>query len=198
MINAAYSEEELIEFGFKSIGRNVQISRKASIYNPGAISLGHHVRIDDFCILSGGKGIKLGSFIHIGSYSALFGGAKITMKDFSGLSARVTIYSESDDYSGCSLTNPTIPSEFKPKLKRGKVSLGRHVIVGANSTILPGTTLEDGAAVGAYTLVDKDCQGWFIYVGCPARKGRARKKNLLVLEATFLKENSWQLNDTAF
>ncbi|MEC2449247.1 acyltransferase, partial [Bacillus cereus] len=48
-----YSQEELSEIGFLSVGENVLISKKTSIYNPGAISVGNNVRIDDFCILSG-------------------------------------------------------------------------------------------------------------------------------------------------
>ena len=55
--------------------------------------------------LVGGKGLRIGDYVHIGCFSALFAGSGITLEDFSGLSARVTLYSESDDYSGASLTN---------------------------------------------------------------------------------------------
>lgn len=33
MSNSFYSEEELEQIGFKSIGKNVKISKKTSIYN---------------------------------------------------------------------------------------------------------------------------------------------------------------------
>ncbi|MCB6803967.1 hypothetical protein LI178_31950, partial [Enterocloster bolteae] len=49
--------------GFLKYGKNVLVSRKASIYNPEQMVLGDNIRIDDFCILSGN--IKLGSYIHI-------------------------------------------------------------------------------------------------------------------------------------
>jgi galactoside O-acetyltransferase len=190
MTNPAYSQEELADIGFKSLGQNVQISRKASIYNPEVIRIGNNVRIDDFCVISGGRGIELGSFIHIGCFTALFGGSEIVMNDFAGLSARVTIYSESEDYSGFSLTNPTIPKDFRPGYQKGKVILGRHVIVGASSTILPGAVLEEGVAVGAHSLVTRDCQAWSIYHGCPAKKLKARSKRILELEKKLLKEYS--------
>lgn len=38
----------------------------------------------------------------------------------------------------------------------GDVSIGDEVLIGANSTILPGVTIGDGAIVSAATLVHKD------------------------------------------
>lgn len=51
-----YSREQLEKIGFKSLGKNVLISDKSSIYSPENISIGNNVRIDDFCILSAGGG----------------------------------------------------------------------------------------------------------------------------------------------
>jgi galactoside O-acetyltransferase len=115
------------------------------------------------------------------------------MEDFSGLSPRVTIYSESDDYSGFSLTNPMVPDKFKPKLHKGRVILGRHCIVGASSTILPGIYLRDGVSVGAHSLVTKNCDEWTMYVGVPAKRIKKRNDQLLELEKQFLEEWNSQL-----
>lgn len=71
-MNSFYSQEELKKIGFLSVGKNVLISKKASIYNPGVISVGNNVRIDDFCILSGK--VTIGSYSHIAAYTALYGG----------------------------------------------------------------------------------------------------------------------------
>ena len=38
----------------------------------------------------------------------------------------------------------------------GDVIIGNNVMIGANSTILPGVTIGDGAVVSAMTLVNKD------------------------------------------
>lgn len=51
-----YTREELERIGFKSIGENVLISDKTSIYSPQNISIGNNVRIDDYCVLSAGGG----------------------------------------------------------------------------------------------------------------------------------------------
>lgn len=42
------TRDEIENFGFNKIGRNVLISDKTSIYNPQKISIGDNVRIDDF------------------------------------------------------------------------------------------------------------------------------------------------------
>lgn len=185
METSFYSREELLGIGFRSVGDGARISRRASIYNAEAITIGQKVRVDDYCVLSGGSGLTLGNFVHVACYCGLFAGAGIVLEDFAGLSAQVLIYSESDDYSGASLTNPNIPAQYRTKMYKGAVTLRRHVIVGAHSTILPGVELGEGAAVGAYSLVTKSCNAWWIYFGIPARKLRPRSRRLLELEKAF-------------
>ena len=129
MENSFYSEKELKELGFKSLGKNVLLSKKASFYGESEISLGNNIRVDDFCILSGK--ITIGNHVHIGAGSYLFGGEKgISIDDFSGCSNHVCIYAASDDYSGESLTNPTIPDKFK-KLNEGcELQTAKDIIEG--------------------------------------------------------------------
>ena len=183
---AMLSREAIEQMGFSSVGDNVQISEKASFYGTARIILGTNVRIDDFCVLSAGVGgINIGQYVHIAVYSSMIGVGKITIMDFCNISSRVSIYSSNDDYSGATMTNPTVPSEYTG-VTHADVLLGRHVIVGSGSIILPGVTLEDGVAVGALSLVTKSCKAFGIYAGSPARRISVRKKNLLVLEESFL------------
>jgi galactoside O-acetyltransferase len=180
------TRDELEQMRFASLGSDVRISSKASIYNPKKISIGSNVRIDDFVVLSAGDGgIFIGSHVHIAVYSSLIGAGRITLADFGNLSSRVSIYSSSDDYSGLSLTNPTVPERYK-RVQHADVSIGRHVIVGAGSVILPGVTIQDGVAIGALSLVTKDCEAFGIYAGIPAKLIKRRKQNLLELEQKFL------------
>ena len=109
-MDSFYSRSELEHIGFATIGKNVLLSRKASIYSPAMISIGDNVRIDDFCILSGCIGI--GSQVHISAYVALYGGMGITIEDYSGVSARTTIYSAVDDFGGDYLIGPMCPVEM--------------------------------------------------------------------------------------
>jgi len=182
-----YSENELSKLGIKSYGKNVLISRNAILYKPETLEIGNDVRIDDFCTISGN--VKLGSYIHIAQFCGLYGGeAGIEMEDFSGLSSKVTIYATSNDYSGESMTNPMVPAKYKPGDKEAAVKLGRHVIVGVNSVILPGVEIGEGASVGAMSMCSKSLEPWGIYVGAPARKVKDRSKKLLELEKEFTQE----------
>lgn len=185
-MNSFYEREELLACGFKEVGDNVMVSRKASIYSPSKISLGSNVRIDDFCILSGK--IQIGSYVHIAAYSALYGGdVGIFMDDFVNLSSRVSIYAISDDYSGDSLTSPLIMDKYKHLISKA-VYIHKHAIIGATSVVLPGVTIQEGSSFGAMSLVLRDSEPWSIYVGIPARKIKDRNKKMLDLESDFLKE----------
>jgi dTDP-4-amino-4,6-dideoxy-D-glucose acyltransferase len=176
------TSEQIVKLGFASIGDNVLLSDKASYYNCKNIQIGNNVRIDDFCVLSAGEGgIVIGNYIHIAVYCSIIGNGKITMEDFSGLSARVSIYSSSDDYSGFAMTNPMVPPEFT-NVQHADVRIGRHVIIGAGSVVLPGVSLEEGVAIGALSLVKKNCRSFGIYIGVPAKRISDRKRNLLELE----------------
>lgn len=185
---AFLDREQLEVMGFAALGHDVQISDKASLYNPGGISLGNHVRIDDFCVLSAGTGgIMIGSHIHLAVYTSLIGAGQIELSDFCNLSSRVSIYSSSDDYSGKTLTNPTIPECYKAVTHKD-VFLGKHVIVGSGSVILPGVTLEEGVAIGALSLVSKRCEAFGIYAGNPAKWIKERSRKLLDLEVALLQD----------
>lgn len=180
-----YTEDELVALGFKQLGKNVLLSKKASIYNPSKISIGNNTRIDDFVVISAGVGgVDIGSNVHIAVYTSLIGTGKIYLSDFSNISSRVSIYSSNDDYSGLTMTNPTIPSAFKNVVSES-VFIGRHVIVGSGSIILPGLKLDEGVAVGALSLITKSCEKWSIYAGNPAKKIKERYKDLLKLEIDY-------------
>ena len=51
----------------------------------------------------------------------------------------------------------------------GEVYIGDDVLIGANSTILPGVTIGDGAIVSAGTLVHKDVPAGSFVGGNPMR-----------------------------
>lgn len=175
-MNSFYTMDELAQFGFKSIGENIFISKKASIYGAENISLGHQVRIDDFCILSGK--ISLGSYIHIGAYSALYGANGITMKDYTGLSPRCTLFSATDDFSGDYLISPMPANEYT-NVTGGRIKIKKFSQIGAGTIIMPNITIGEGVAVGAISFVNNDLEEWTIYAGIPVRKIKERKRGLL-------------------
>jgi galactoside O-acetyltransferase len=182
---AFLSTQALKSLGFKSFGADVRVSNLASIHGASLIRLGSHVRIDDFCILSAGEGgIDIDSYVHVAAYSSIIGAGRVTIREFANISSRVSIYSSSDDYSGASMTNPMIPDEYK-KVDNGPVAIGRHVIVGCGSVVLPNINLEDGVAIGALSLVRCSCAPFTIHAGIPARQVGERSRDLLNLERRF-------------
>lgn len=189
-----YNKEELLSLGFKYLGNNVLLSRKASFYGTSRIIIGDNVRIDDFCFLSAGEGgIEIGDFVHISIYSSLVGHGKITIQDFVGISSRVSIYSSNDDYSGEFMTNPTLPAKYT-NVTHADVVLQKHVLIGVSAVILPGVIIRTGAVVGALSFVYKHCDEFFIYKGNPAQKLIKRNKTLLKIEKEFLVSKNMDSN----
>lgn len=173
---------------FASIGRDVVIWPMAKIVGPEVISIGDSVIIDDFVFLMGGKRTAIGSFVHIGSFTSITGGGEFFMEDFAGLSGGVRVYTGNEDYLGGCLTNPAVPAPYRVPI-RSFVHIKEHAIIGANSVILPGVTVEKGAVVGANALVTKDCAPWTIYVGSPATPLESRpSERVLELESELRKE----------
>ncbi|WP_435952269.1 acyltransferase [Dryocola sp. BD626] len=178
-----YTEADLKEAGIKSVGKNVLVARNCTIVGLGNIEIGNNVRIDGFTtLIAAGEGfIRLGSYIHIGGTSTLLASSGVVMDDFSCLSHGVKIYTRSDDYSGEFMTNPTVPASLT-HVTSGTIIIGRHAIVGSQSSLLPNVHLAEGTAVGANSLVTKDTEAWSIYAGSPARRIKDRKRNPLQLE----------------
>lgn len=181
---AFLSADQLDALGFKSLGKDVLISDKASIYNPELMAIGDLSRIDDFCVVSGN--VTIGRNVHIAVFCNVAGGSEgVVFEDFSGLAYGCQIFSQSDDYSGGTLTNPTVPPEYKNE-KRSRVVIGRHCILGTYTVVFPGVEIGEGTAVGAVAVVTKSTDKWSIYAGNPARRVKERKKDLLELEQAYL------------
>lgn len=181
-----FQSDELRAFGFKRVGENVKIAKNCTIIGLENISLGSNIRIDGNVVIAAFSGyFEMGDYIHIGGSCYLGCGGGVSLADFSGLSQGVNIYSCSDDYSGKSLTNPTVPHEYL-NVTSAPVSLGKHVIVGSGSVILPGVDIGEGASVGALSLVTKSLDAWGVYCGLPAKRLKERSKDLLELERKLL------------
>jgi len=176
---------EVADLGLASAGVDVQISRDARLFGVSRISLGDHVRIDAFTLISAGAPVTIGNYVHIAPFCSLSGQGGIILEDFSGLSGRVSIYSSSDDYSGRTMTNPTVPAEFKD-ITSAQIHIGRHVIIGAGAVLLPGASIGEGSAVGALCLVSRPLPEWKIFAGNPLRLVGKRQRDLLDLKSQFL------------
>lgn len=175
-VTSFYSQEELLSLGFKSVGHNCFISRNACFYGVGNMSIGNDVRIDDFCILSGN--ISIGNHVHISAYVALYGSEGIVFEDYTGISARSTIYSAMDDFNGEYLIGPMSPNGTT-NVQGGEVRIKSYSQIGAHSLIFPCVTIGEGVVVGAMSMVKTNLDPWGIYYGIPAKLLGKRSNKLL-------------------
>jgi len=190
--NPGYADrEELSRLGFASVGVNVHIARNCTIIGFERIWIGDNVRIDGptTIVVAEGSHLEIGSFVHVSGGCHLCASAPLKLGDFSGLSQGVRIFTATDDYSGQTLTNPMVPAKFK-RVLTDSVTIGRHVIVGAGTVILPGASIGEGSSIGALSLVSGPMPTWSVCAGTPCTAIKARRTDLLQLEKQMLSERS--------
>lgn len=174
----------------ESVGKNVQIYPLSKIINPGCISIGNNVIIDDFTLINGGQNTNIGDHVHIASFVSITGGGKLKLEAFVGISSGCRVFTGNDDYSGGSLTGPTVPYPFREPI-RSFIEIKKHAIIGANSVVLPGVIIGEGAIVGANSLVKTNLKPWTMYAGSPVKPiGIRRSDKISQLERKFIKHKN--------
>jgi len=171
-----YTESELNALGIK-FGKNVAIDRSVLFFGSN-IEIGSNVRIDCHCVITSKAKVSIGNNVHLGIGVSLIGTAGLIIEDFAGVSAKCTLLTTSDDYSGGFLTNPTIPDSYR-NVTSEQIRLERHALLGAASVVMPGVTIHKGAAVGALSFVNKNIPEFLIASGNPIRKIGVRNREKL-------------------
>ncbi len=89
--------------------------------------------------------------IHIGDYTHITGGCRLLchQRDLRG-------YCQGDNAASLNY-------------RLGEINIGKGVMIGMETLIMPGVTIGDGAIIGAYSLVTKDIPAWTIATGRPAK-----------------------------
>ena len=154
----------------KHLGKNVIIGKTVRIRKPEEVSIGDNTIIDDFTYIS--CALDIGKNCHIASNVSISGGdGKLTIGDYSTISNGCSIHCASSDYRECSLDLPSVPKEDQFGGVVEDINIGNYVVVGAHSCILPGASIPDGAAFGAYSLVKKqsNLKPFHLYVGNDCR-----------------------------
>ncbi|MCU0657630.1 MAG: N-acetyltransferase [Polyangiaceae bacterium] len=121
-------------------------------------------RVGARCVLGQGcfvgPGVSIGDACRIQNHVSLFQGVTLEDEVFVGPSVVFT------NVKRPRAAHPTPPERFLPTLVRRGASLG------ANSTVICGVTVGEGALVGAGALVSRDLPPFVLAIGQPARPVR--------------------------
>lgn len=154
IVNVGRYSRIYVESGAKLIlGGGNMILDNVLIGATGCIEIGEGVSIQDQCILLGdgfiGQGTLLAPRVFISSGTHQFRG-----------------------YIGKSLS-PCMPIKLQDALIQAegkRVCIGKDCWIGINSTLTPGSLIQDGCIVGANSVVaGQTLNSYGIYAGCPAR-----------------------------
>jgi len=106
-----------------------------------------------------GKNITVGKNVFINACCKFQDQAGITIDDGTFIGHNVTVATINHDL------NPENRIAMFPK----PVKIGKNVWIASDCTILPGITIEDGAVIGAGSVVTKDVEKNTVVAGNPAR-----------------------------
>ena len=172
----------------------MSIARRYSghfIHHETVVDYGHDVRIDAFTSITC-KRLVLGDYVHIGPHCSISGPGEVFIGNYSTLSHGVRIFTASDDYDGDYLAGAALPPEYTSPTV-GNVFIGKSVVIGANTIIMPGVKICLYAAVGALSLVKHRIPTLELWAGIPAKFIRKRQQGVV----NFTKQLEEQERETA-
>ena len=108
------------------------------------------------------KDIRAGDFSYIGPNCCI--GPKVIIGRFTMLANNVSILGDDHIFS-----DPTVPIIFSGRPELKETYIGDDVWVGAYSIIMSGVNIQDGAIIGAGSVVTKDVPAYTIFAGSPAK-----------------------------
>jgi len=164
-----YPLPKLKAFLFKisghKIGKNVKIREFSFLPNPliNKVTIGDNTIIGYSCFIEGKGKLTIGSDCFIGplTFLNLYSNIEISNNVSIGTSSII-------------LTHDAVISaskrEHKTRMdKEGKIIIKDNVSIGSNVIIMPKVTLEHHCVIGAFSLVNKDCNKRSLYFGIPAK-----------------------------
>ncbi len=146
------------------LGRGCKIHADASVdatRSPG-VSFGDKVTLNRYAYVQGGNGgVRLGDRVEINNFSIVNGMGGVDIGDDTLIGPGVRIISYQHRHArGATIRSQ--PVDARP------IRIGRDVWLGANSIILAGVTIGDGAVVAAGAVVREDVPAYAVVAGVPA------------------------------
>lgn len=152
---------------FKYCGENVYVYPLVKIIRAEHIEIDDYSRICDYVYIDAGKSVKIGKYCMITWQCIIEGGAETYLGDRVFVGPGTKILTSTYEINGF------YGNEFLPEGTRGfqygNVDIHDDAYIGANSVIMPGVTIGEGAVVGANSLVNRNLKPWGIYFGNPVK-----------------------------
>lgn len=158
----------------KYCGEGVKLYPLCKMIHPQNAELDDHCQIMDYAFLDAGKSLKIGKYSTITWHCLLEGGANISIGDrvFIGPGSKVLSSTyELDGYYAIEHID-----ERARATRYGDITIHDDAYIGANSVVMPGVTIGEGAVVGANALVNRNLKPWGIYFGNPVKLIGMREK----------------------
>lgn len=170
-------------------GEGVRLYPLCKMIHPEKAVLEDCCQLFDFVFIDAGESLKIGKYSTLTWYVLIEGGAKTEIGDrvFLGPGSKVlTSTYELDGYYSIE----HLPGDAG-KIRYGDILIENDVYIGANSTLLPGAIIHEGAVVGANSLVRGELDAWTIYAGTPCKAIRKREKPTMERQQ-LLKDINWE------
>lgn len=108
------------------------------------------------------KDLKAGAYAYVGPRCIIY--PKTEIGDYTMIANDVKIIGGDHTFN-----LPGIPMVFCPRGEIKPTKIGKDVWIGANSIIMTGISIEDGAIIAAGSIVTKNVEAYSIVAGIPAR-----------------------------
>lgn len=153
------------------LGRGCKIHADASVdasRSPG-VRFGDKVTLNRYAYVQGGNGgVRLGDRVEINNFSIVNGTGGVDIGEDTVIGPGVRIISYQHRIARGATINSQ-PTNAQP------IHIGRDVWLGANSIILAGVTIGDGAVVAAGAVVREDVPAYAVVAGVPATVRKIRE-----------------------
>lgn len=146
-------------------------------------------RILDNVFIDAGKSLKIGKYSMLTWFTLIEGGANTYIGDRVFIGPGTKILTSTYKINGV-YASENLDDKYR-EIMYGDITIEDDAYIGANCTILPGTTIHKGAVIGANSLVNKDIESWGVYVGSPCKKISEREKPSKELEESLMNDIDW-------
>ena len=151
----------------KYCGEGVKLYPLCKMIHPSTAELDDHCQIMDYAFIDSGESLKLGKYSTVTWHCVIEGGAKTIIGDRVFLGPGAKLLNSTYELDGYYAIEHIL--DDCRATRYGDIIIHDDAYIGANSTVLPGVTIGEGAVVGANSLVDRKLKPWGIYFGTPVK-----------------------------